>query len=338
MTYYPVIIPTLNRYKHLKACVESLAVNTHAEQTELVIGVDYPPSEEYVEGWKKIKEYVHTIHGFKKITIFEYKENYGAVKNSKALVEYVFSQYDAYIFTEDDNVFSPCFLDYMNKGLEKYRDDESIYAISGYMDPIQWETITKATITHVQDYMAWGLGCWKKKRQWLLETMPEPYKRSVCGDRKKLKQLMSHPRELFQLIEWIRGNPSLDRRCDFTVACHLIFNNRYVVNPLFSLVRNMGYDGSGINCGLDETGYLAMQAISTDKYFDIVEPSSMDERMNLTVEWNRWKDTNHFSEQQRSRVKKYYWLYMILGYDVAEFAIKCISLLVRVKHKICCKS
>ena len=106
VTYYPVIIPTLNRYKHLKACVESLAVNTHAEQTELVIGVDYPPSEEYVEGWKKIKEYVHTIHGFKKTTIFEYKENYGAVKNSKALVEYVFSQYDAYIFTEDDNVFS----------------------------------------------------------------------------------------------------------------------------------------------------------------------------------------------------------------------------------------
>lgn len=338
MTYYPVIIPTLNRYEHLKACVESLAANTHAEQTELVIGVDYPPSEKYVEGWKKIKEYVHNINGFKTITIIERKENFGASNNSIDLQNLVLEKYDAYIYTEDDNVFSPCFLDYMNKGLEKYRDDDSVYAISGYMNPVQWENVTEATITYVQDFMAWGIGCWKKKQQWLVETMPAPYKRSVCGDRKKLKQLESHLRELFQLIEWIRGNPSLDRRCDFTIACHLILNNRYVVNPMFSLVRNMGHDGSGLHCGIDETGAFAMQPISTDKYFDIVEPSSIDERMKLTSEWNRWKDTNHFSERQGNRVKIYYWLYMIFGYNVAEFAIKCIDLLARIKHKIYPKS
>ena len=50
MTFYPVIIYTLNRYEHFRRCVESLARNTHAEQTELVIGLDYPPSEKYVEG------------------------------------------------------------------------------------------------------------------------------------------------------------------------------------------------------------------------------------------------------------------------------------------------
>lgn len=42
--YAPVIIPTLNRYVHLKRCVDSLAKCTHAPDTELIIGLDYPPT------------------------------------------------------------------------------------------------------------------------------------------------------------------------------------------------------------------------------------------------------------------------------------------------------
>ena len=64
MTYYPVIIPTLNRYEHFKNCVESLSNNLYANETELVVGLDYPPSEKYIDGWKKIKDYIPSIKGF----------------------------------------------------------------------------------------------------------------------------------------------------------------------------------------------------------------------------------------------------------------------------------
>lgn len=47
---YPILIPTLDRYEHFKKCIESLAKNTHANKTELVIGLDYPPSEKYMDG------------------------------------------------------------------------------------------------------------------------------------------------------------------------------------------------------------------------------------------------------------------------------------------------
>ena len=130
MTYYPVYIPTLNRYTHFKRCVESLARNTHADKTELVIGLDYPPEEKYVEGYLKIKGYIPTINGFGKLTVFERGENYGASANSLALLEYVFTHYDAAIATEDDNEFSPCFLDFMNKALKAYKDDEKVVSIS----------------------------------------------------------------------------------------------------------------------------------------------------------------------------------------------------------------
>ena len=54
--YSPIIIPTLNRFTHFKNCVESLAACTNADKTELIIGLDYPPSEKYVDGWIKIKD------------------------------------------------------------------------------------------------------------------------------------------------------------------------------------------------------------------------------------------------------------------------------------------
>ena len=43
MTFYPVVIPALNRYEHFKNCVESLAKNTLTGETELIIALDYPP-------------------------------------------------------------------------------------------------------------------------------------------------------------------------------------------------------------------------------------------------------------------------------------------------------
>ena len=55
MIYYPIIIPTLNRYEHFKRCVESLAKNIHSDKTERVIGFDFPPSNKYFDGYEKMK-------------------------------------------------------------------------------------------------------------------------------------------------------------------------------------------------------------------------------------------------------------------------------------------
>ena len=50
MSYAPVLITTCNRYEHLKRCVESLSKCTLASETDLIISVDYPPSDKYVDG------------------------------------------------------------------------------------------------------------------------------------------------------------------------------------------------------------------------------------------------------------------------------------------------
>ena len=56
--YAPVVIPTLNRYKHFKACLESLEKCKYADKTNVYVSLDFPPSDKYKEGWLKISEYL----------------------------------------------------------------------------------------------------------------------------------------------------------------------------------------------------------------------------------------------------------------------------------------
>lgn len=96
--FAPVIIPTLNRYDHFHRLVESLSKSPEAKETELVIGLDYPPSEKYMDGFCKIRDYIPTITGFRKVTVFVAEKNLGPSKNTKILRDYVDKQgYDCSI-------------------------------------------------------------------------------------------------------------------------------------------------------------------------------------------------------------------------------------------------
>ena len=103
----PVLIPTLNRYQHIKNCIESLAKNPLAKETELYISVDYPPSEKYEQGYQSVIDYLDSgVSGFKAVYIYKQEKNLGVFKNADFLRNKAFEKCEGYIVTEDDNVFS----------------------------------------------------------------------------------------------------------------------------------------------------------------------------------------------------------------------------------------
>jgi len=129
--YAPVIITTLCRFEHFKRCIDSLLQCTGAEFTDVYIGVDYPSKDSHWKGYNKICEYVQDIKGFNKLVIIKREKNCGAVGNLKALREYVEKMYDRCIFSEDDNEFAPNFLEYMNEGLIRFKDNPIVLRICG---------------------------------------------------------------------------------------------------------------------------------------------------------------------------------------------------------------
>lgn len=263
MTYYPIMIPTLNRYVHFKRCVESLAKNTHADKTELVIGLDYPPSEKYVEGFNKIKNYIPTITGFKKVTIFERLENYGPDKNWEELQKYVFNHYDAVICSEDDNEFSPCFLDYMNKTLEYYWDDETVRSVSGYINPEYYDKL-QTPLLFSYDSNGWGIGLWKHKEKWKGIFGNKQVREILLSYSKSCKIFKTSPALLSMLISMVKKDALWG---DVLRSTLNILNNTYQLRPSYSLVRNIGHDGSGLHCSRS-TSFLNDQLISDEIVFD----------------------------------------------------------------------
>lgn len=315
-TWAPVCITTCNRFNHFKQCLESLEKCTGAEYTEVYVALDYPPSEKYVEGWKKIDAFLsdkEASNAFLKLIVIRRETNCGLYKkgsNSALLVKQVLEKYDRYIITEDDNVFAPCFLEYMNKGLELFENDDSVYTICGYDFGADKSFLGEDTFYKTKRICSWGVGRWKSKRDYyvkhyaklddLREILDNPEKRAI------LKK--NSPDRLGAIASMIESGK---RYGDVVQQTYLYLEDKYNVFPSVSLVQNHGVDGSGEhgNGTSDQREFYANQDISVDKHFDfvgqgiVVDPKIADPGRSIT-----WKV--HIS-RMISRIK-------LLQYDIKK--------------------
>ena len=296
-TFAPVLIPTLNRYEHFRRCVESLAKCTHADKTELVIGLDYPPSEKYVDGWKKICDYVPTINGFKKVTIFKRDTNFGVGPNNIDMRNYARKHYDRYISVEDDCELSPCFLDYINKGLEKYKDDPRVFGICGYNYSVIDMAGYKKEYYFSHEMNAWGWGRWfNEKCETVIREVRKPgYLTNLVKEIPFRTFLRDGTKRCNMLMEI-----GLEFRGDGYYTYYQWKNNMYCMFPTISLVRNYGFDGSGLHCGVDDgNDTYSNQLIDRRKIFE--------SDYSIPVEYNdiiRKKFKDFQTGSKRSKLKK----------------------------------
>lgn len=293
--YAPVAIHTLNRYKHLRNCIESLAANELAIKTELYISVDYPPNENYKDGYEKIKEYLNGgIKGFAKVNVFFQEVNLGAAYNSLFIRKKVFDKYDRMIKSEDDNIFSKNFLEYMNYYLDKYEKDKSIQAICGYVYPVRLDTSNKDVFRTIQ-FSAWGYGIWKDRIEEREYFSIKEIER-VLFDHKKAKNWKRICRHIYnEAIYVVAGKHYIPiiyydetveklKFPDFMVCIYLYVTGKQVIMPTISKVRNMGHDGSGEHCDNSTKVEFSGQKIDERNHYkpmteESVELSCDDEKL-----------------------------------------------------------
>lgn len=290
VVYAPIIIGTLNRVEHLKRCINSLQQNEWAKYTELYISIDYPAKESHWEGYKKVKKYLGSgIEGFKKTIIFNQSMNLGSRDNYMFLLEKVFEFYDRCIVTEDDNEFSPCFIEFMDKGLELFKEDPDIIYLCGYVPEKEWytegENILK--LSSIQYY--YGTAFWKEKWMGLIKKENKAFFDSIGRNPFYIWKLYYHSRNMlwwyvhrylcdpFEAMVDGDGEP---QPIDINHNIYFIIKNKYIITPVKSLSRNYGRDGSGENCGVD----------SRYNPFDIVIDDSQHFEYRLPVPFKMRKE------------------------------------------------
>lgn len=274
--YAPVIIPTLNRYEHLKRCISSLQRSPIAHLTDLYIGVDYPPAQKYEEGYKKVCEYLKEgITGFASVNVILHETNLGAYYNGIFLIEMIQDSYDYFIFTEDDNEFAPSFLDYMNQQLQRYIDDDDVFGIYCASPKIQGEYIDDNNTHMMKFFSAYGNGNWTKKRKEQLKKITRDYIEEIACNKKVLADMKAeNPVTICALASAVLRKERVYCNPDGTVPLidmiymiYAIAENKYIVCSRKPLVKNGGYDGSGENCVEDDMKEISRVVLDEEEEY-----------------------------------------------------------------------
>lgn len=276
--YAPVIIPTMNRNVHFKRCLESLEKCTGADQTDVYVALDYPPSDKYKQGWEVIDLYLkekEMKNGFKKLHVIRRDYNYGVCHengNYETLIREIKKKNDRYILSEDDNEFSPCFLDYMNKCLERFKDDPRVNLVCGYNYVMKFPESYKNNFYFTKWGCPWGTGEWTKKTEFLDKLYSLDNLKSILKDKESYNLLMNRCScAVRNIILMLKAQKLWG---DAIKGVYSVLYDTYCIMPCESMVRNYGNDGTGDHSKClneDQNIFYSSQSISNEKIFEFTD-------------------------------------------------------------------
>jgi hypothetical protein len=137
MSLSPIALFVYNRLDHTVKTVESLQKNILAMDSEIIVYSDAAKDTNVINQVNKVRDYISTINGFKKITIIMRPTNFGLANSIIDGVTTIVNKYGKIIVLEDDLVTSPYFLSFMNEALEFYENKRDVYSITGFNYPLK---------------------------------------------------------------------------------------------------------------------------------------------------------------------------------------------------------
>jgi hypothetical protein len=161
MKYAPILIFTYRR--KVDKLIESLLKNKLVDEYELFIFSDGYKNNLDKEDVLEVRKSLETISGFKSIQIYESKTNNGLANSVINGVNKIIEEYEKVIVLEDDLVVANDFLDYMNEALDYYKNNQSIWSISGYTPKLDClESYDKDIFLSLRA-SSWGWATWKDR-------------------------------------------------------------------------------------------------------------------------------------------------------------------------------
>jgi hypothetical protein len=243
--YAPIVLFAFNRPDHLHRALCALSHNAEFILSPLFIYCDGPKNADDCLNIKQTRTIANQWLHPNKIVI-EANSNQGLAESVIAGVTQVLERFGKIIVLEDDLVVDKAFLNFLNQALKKYENDSVIMQVSAYMFPIR-NFFGRSETLFLPNISSWGWATWG--RAWA------KFDPNACGwelllSDKKMRQEFdvggsyAYSDMLFRQVKgeidsWaIRWNWSVYR------------SSGLVLYPPVSLVKNIGFDGSGTHCAI----------------------------------------------------------------------------------------
>ncbi len=236
----PIALFAYKRPAHLRRAIDSLSRNPLAAQSALVVFCDGPRDDAAREGVGAVRALARGITGFASVEVVERERNMGLAASITDGVGRLMREHGRAIVLEDDLVVAPRFLEFMNAALDRYRHDEQVMQVSGYMYPC--DLPADGGSGFLPSISCWGWASWA--RAWRHYDPTLASWDELRADAARLREFnMDGAYDYAAMLERQRAG-ELD---SWGVIWYLsVFAKRgLVLYPAASLVSNTGFDGSG---------------------------------------------------------------------------------------------
>jgi hypothetical protein len=244
MPLAPIALFVFRRPDHTRRTIESLLANPEAAESPVIVFADGPRSEGDVEAVERTRAVVRSA-GLANLRMVERDQNMGLAQSVIAGVTEVCGAEGSAIVLEDDLVLAPTFLRFMNEALERYRDDPRVFGISGYMFPVEPPPGRDSFL--LPFIGSWGWATWM--RAWAT-LAPAEESHVIIGasraSRWRFDLEGSYP-------YWAMFEALLANKVDSWAIrwyATVFRRNGLMLYPARSLVTNIGFDGTGVHCGV----------------------------------------------------------------------------------------
>ena len=249
--FNPVTLFAFKRPFHTFKTLESLTNNPEAINTKIYVFVDGPKiysDKKLIDSTIKV---IDKFSGkFRELNLNISPINKGLASSIYSGINKVFEKEDATIILEDDIVTSKNFLDFMNKSLDIYRTEKKIWHISGFNYPIKSHTFNEdAYLWRLMN--CWGWATWKDRWESFINKplSIDPFYLKNVFDKKMINEFNV---SLMGENWWSQINANAEGKLNTWAIfwyAHIFLNKGLCLNPINSQIINIGFDGSGQNCG-----------------------------------------------------------------------------------------
>lgn len=249
----PVALFVYNRPWHTRQTVEALLRNELASQSDLIVFSDAGRDAASAAGVREVREFVESIAGFRSLRIVRRAANLGLAASIIDGVTAICGEYGRAIVLEDDLVTAPYFLRYMNQSLNVYESDAAVGSIHGYWYPVDREV---PETFFLRGASCWGWATWS--RAWRLF---EPDGRKLLAELRLRKLTDSFDLDGAIAYTQMLKNQIAGKVDSWAIRWHasMFLEERLQLSPGRSLVRNIGFDGTGTH-GVESEVYGVEQS------------------------------------------------------------------------------
>ncbi|SOC78573.1 methyltransferase, FkbM family [Salinimicrobium sediminis] len=246
MNLAPVIIFVYNRPWHTRQVLESLKANTLAGNSKLYIfsdGAKKNAGHNEISWIQEVRELIREDNWCGEVEIIEREQNLGLAQSVISGVSEIISDHGKVIVLEDDLILGKYFLEFLNDGLNEYDTQKEIYGISGY----KFQSIKKIqeSTFFLPLMSSWGYGTWADR--WNSINFSARALQAEINSRHIGKELDFGNIPFYNMLQdQVKGKIDSWAICFYA---SMFLKKGVFLFPNTSLLRNIGFDGTGIHSG-----------------------------------------------------------------------------------------